>query len=253
MKKLILCSLALIFLLSLPVFSAETRIQPVNIEQLTWSKPVKVKEFSKDDTRESILTMVCWSPDEGQLFIQGNNPEKSQLTIRLLINADGTGLEEVKRPPSWVATAWHYKTSLESPDTDEKIEEKTEKKTMSVGQGSRGLGGQILGTINIYRYRMHGKNLFEKKEIPIFPGECHSWAPRGGQALVFTDKKGNLHVMSTDGKKDEKIGKGDLCFPCWSPSGNQVLAVKAEKGGKKWTLYTWKLEGIEAASEPPAQ
>lgn len=249
MKRAVYCFLALSIFITVNISSDETQIKPINIKALKWTKKTEVAEFSTKQTDDSFMTIVCWSPDETQIFIQGVQPGRGGKVKRFLINADGTGLEELPKEPKWAGKYWYYKSALESPDTDAKIEEDTEKKSLSVGKGTGGQGGTMMGTITFYRYKFQGEKIFEKKEIPIMAGESHSWAPKGGQAMIYTDHKGNLNIIGADGENKTKMEKGKLCFPCWSPSGKKIVVFKADKGGKKWIMYTMDVEGIEDAGQ----
>jgi hypothetical protein len=249
MKRAVFCTFLFTFFISGVIFSDETLIKPINTKDIKWSKKAEVAKFDKDVTEESMMTSVCWSPDESQIYIQSVVPGRQGITKRFMINPDGTGMEKVDKDPRWAGQYWFYKSSLESPDTDAKIEEEVSKKTLSVGKGTGGVGGTMMGTINIYRYKFHGDKIFEKKEIPIIAGECHSWAPKGGQAMIYTDHKGNLYMIGADGENKTKMEKGDLCFPCWSPSGKKIVVFKADKGGKRWTMYSIDVEGLEPAPE----
>ena len=253
MKKAVFYFLLFTIFISGSIVSDETQIKPINISGLKWSKKSEVAEFSTKQTDDSFMTTVCWSPDDTQIYIQSVKPGRRAETKRFLINADGTGLEEVDKQPRWAGKYWFYKSSLESPDTDAKIEEESAKKSLSVGKGTGGMGGSMMGTITIYRYKFQGEKISEKKEIPIMPGESHSWAPKGGQALIYTNHKGDLYIIGADGENKKKMEKGKLCFPCWSPSGRKIVVFKADKGGKKWIMYTIDLEGIEeTGQEAPA-
>ena len=100
---------------------------------------------------------------------------------RFSLTASGQDYSLEQEKPEWAVRYWKRKSSIVSPD-GAKINE---------------LAGRYVGG--------------------SYPGGFYSWSPPGGQAVVVCRRrKGQVYIMSEDGKAVREITSGYYLLPAWS-------------------------------------
>ncbi len=89
--------------------------------------------------------------------------------------------------------------------------------------------------------KLHGQTIGEFINSVIVPGMTFAWAPKGSQAIVYSDlKSGKLVLMDNTGKRQDLDGTKDAVFPMWSNDGARLAWLQRD-GKKKFALKTARL------------
>jgi len=200
-----------------------------------------------------------WSPDGRQFYLQTvEGPFHKPKAIRHYV-IDGTDgkVQNAEGEPAWFAAFWDLKSNKTSPDassvqigvdTESRIEKTTS--TPTGGDLARGGAGGTEGTsstdaiaaannsqaVAVYTMKLHGQTIGEFVNSVLVPGMTFAWAPKGSQAIVYSEVKGGkLVLMDNTGKRQDLDGTKDALFPMWSTDGTQ-LAWLQKDGKKKFAL-----------------
>lgn len=205
-----------------------------------------------------------WSPDGRQFYLQTvEGPFHKPTAVRhYVIDATDGKVQNAEGEPAWFAAVWAVKSNKASPDTPAieialKSESRVEKTTSTPTGGDLARGG-VGGTdgttsgdaiaaannsqaVSVHTMKLHGQTIGEFINSVIVPGMTFAWAPKGSQAIVYSEVKGGkLVLMDNSGKRQDLDGTKDAIFPMWSPDGNQLAWLQRD-GKKKFALKTARL------------
>ena len=235
----------------LPVGNAK-RQTPATIAQLDMGK-LKGAPFR-----------VGWSPDGRQFYLQTvEGPfHKPKATHHYVIDATDGKVQDAEVEPAWFSAYWALKSNKTSPDAPSieigvKSESRLEKTTSTPTGGdlARGGAGGTEGTTStdaitaahnsqtvvVHTMTLHGQAIGEFINSVTVPGMTFAWAPKGAQAIVYSElKNGKLVLMDNAGKKQDLAGTKDALFPMWSADGGQLAWLQRD-GKKKFQLRVARL------------
>lgn len=206
-------------------------------------------------------TRLGWSPDGREFYLQTvEGPlHQPKATRHYVIDAADGKVKDVDAEPGWFSSFWAFKSNKTSPDLPTlgialASETRTEKTTSTPNGGdlARGGTGGSEGTtsgeaiaaatnsqtVMVHTMKLHGQTIGEFVNSVIVPGMTFGWAPKGSQAIVYSELKGGrLILMDNAGKKQTLDGTKDALFPMWSGDGRQLAWLQRD-GKKKFALKT---------------
>jgi len=187
-----------------------------------------------------LVTGLAW--DGGTLIIQTAAVEKGEAKARYFaVPGRGMTLQALDRVPASVEDYWKGKASRRSP---------TGLGTITLVSGSKlpmyGVANQekrfadamdMGGTQVTHEFRLGELVLNRRRDTAPYDGEVWSWSPAAANRLAYVDEKGDVWIVSADGKSPERLLSGRFTLPAWSEDG-RVLAVAERKGdGGKWEIF----------------
>ena len=202
---------------------------------------------------------VGWSPDGRQFYLQTvEGPfHKPKATHHYVIDATGGKVQDAEVEPAWFSAYWALKSNKTSPDAPSieigvKSESRLEKTTSTPTGGdlARGGAGGTEGTTStdaitaahnsqtvvVHTMTLHGQTIGEFINSVTVPGMTFAWAPKGVQAIVYSElKNGKLVLMDNAGKRQDLAGTKDALFPMWSGDGSRLAWLQRD-GKKKFAL-----------------
>jgi dipeptidyl aminopeptidase/acylaminoacyl peptidase len=206
-------------------------------------------------------TQLSWSADGSQLFLQTNERDDQQMTIRpryyLVSLADGK-VNSVDAPPAWATDYWTWKSNQYAPGSTsfgidiKKGEQKLSSTSTPMGGDlarggvDTGSGGTSAGDVAAARAQMQSQNVFtlllkgetvgEFVGTQFLPGYTFGWSPKTLGMIVYSNRAGHLAVMDQDGKKQQVESTKNVVLPAWSLDGSKIVFL--QKGAKnKYELY----------------
>ena len=93
----------------------------------------------------------------------------------------------------------------------------------------------------VHSMKVKGELVGEFTNSVIVPGLTFAWAPKGSQAIAYSQAKGGkLYVMGSDGKKQEISGTKETLLPAWSHDAKKIAWLQRD-GKKKFDLKVAEL------------
>lgn len=205
-----------------------------------------------------------WSPDGKEFYlVTVEGPfHQPKAVHHYTVNAADGKVKDAPGEPAWFGAFFAVHANKTSPDapaleigvTSENRVEKTT--SVPVGGdlargGTGGTEGSSSGdaiaaannsqSVTVHTMKLHGQAIGEFVNSVIVPGMTFAWAPKGAQALVYSEvKSGKLVLMNNTGKKQELDGTKDALLPMWSADGTQLTWLQKD-GKKKFALKTARL------------
>jgi hypothetical protein len=253
LKALMIVAVPSVVVAQTPVAVGNAKLQtPATIAQLDMGK------LKGEPTR------LGWSPDGKQFYLQTvEGPlHQPKATHHYVIDAADGKVKDSEGEPSWFAPFWALKSDKTSPDTptlgialasETRLEKTTS--TPTGGDLARGGVGGTEGTtatdaitaahnsqsVMVHTMKLHGQTIGEFVNSVIVPGLTFGWAPKGSQAIVYSELKGGkLVLMDNTGKKQDLDGTKDTLLPMWSNDASQLAWLQRD-GKKKFALKTARL------------
>lgn len=236
---------------------------PLAVESAKLDSPATIAELDMGKLK-GVPTRLGWSPDGKEFYLQTvEGPLHQPKSIRhYVIDAVDGKVKDAEAEPAWFREFWMMKSNKTSPDTPSlaiglSSENRVEKTTSTPTGGdlARGGVGGTEGTsstdaitaahnsqsMTVHVMKLHGQTIGEFVNSVTVPGMTFGWAPKGSQAIAYSEVKGGkLVLMSNTGKKQELAGTKDTSFPMWSSDGTQLAWL--QKNGKKFALKTARLQ-----------
>lgn len=231
---------------------------PVAVGNAKLDAPTTIAELDMGKLK-GVPTRLGWSPDGKAFYLQtveGPLHQPKAIHHYVIDGADGK-VKDAKGEPAWFGPFWAAKSNKASPESPsvqiDLTSENRVEKTTSVPTGgdlARGGVGGTEGTtsgdaitaannsqsMTVHIMKLHGQTIGEFVNSVTVPGMTFGWAPKGSQAIVYTEVKGGkLVLMDHAGKKQALDGAKDALFPMWSPDATQ-LAWLQKDGKKKFEL-----------------
>jgi Tol biopolymer transport system component len=72
--------------------------------------------------------------------------------------------------------------------------------------------------------------------VPPYDGETWSWSPPELNRIAYVDQRGDLWVASADGRKPQRLIRGEFTLPAWSDDGRVIAVAERKNGGKRWEI-----------------
>jgi hypothetical protein len=250
---------ALINALMIVAISAGVTAQaPIDVAKTKLAAPATVAELDMGKLKGAPFR-VGWSPDGAQFYVQTvEGPfHERKATHHYLIDATDGKVQNAEAEPAWFASFWDLKSNKSSPDaasveiglsSESRVEKTTS--TPTGGDLARGGTGGTEGTsstdaisaahnsqaVSVRTMKLHGQTIGEFINSVIVPGMTFAWAPKGSQAIVYSDvKNGKLVLMDNTGKRQDLDGTKDALFPMWSGDGARLAWLQRD-GKKKFAL-----------------
>lgn len=255
---------ALLNVLMIVVIPAVVMAQaPVPVGSAKLQSPATIAQLDTGKLKGE-PTRLGWSPDGKQFYLQTvEGPlHQPKATHHYVIDAVDGKVKDTEGEPSWFAAFWALKSNKTSPDTptlgialasETRIEKTTS--TPTGGDLARGGAGGSEGTtatdaiaaatnsqpVMVHTMKLHGQTIGEFVNSVIVPGMTFGWAPKGSQAIVYSELKGGkLVLMDNTGKKQDLDGTKDTLLPMWSADGTQLAWLQRD-GKKKFQLKVARL------------
>ena len=200
-----------------------------------------VLTITAPDIDGGILSEITW--DNGALLLQGvvANPDGSLSGKYVLVPAAGTALRKLKDQTDASEKYWTRKASRKSPTGLGAIASGSDSKMPMYGIGSLeqrindavDMGGMekksrlVLGGLVLHE-RTGGREPYD--------GEIWSWSPAELNRIAYVDGKGDLWVAGADGRKAQRLLKGDFTLPAWSEDGKAIAVAERKEGGRSWDI-----------------
>lgn len=239
---------------------------PLPVGSVTVASPTRVAQLDMNKLKGE-PSRLAWSPDGEEMYLQTiEGPFHAPKSVRhYLITAANGKVNDIKGEPEWFSAYWSVKSHKSSPDapgTEIALSsENRVEKTTSVPRGgdlARGgsVGADTTGTssgdaiaaannsqtITVHTMKLHGQTIGEFVNSVIVPGLTFAWAPKGHQAIAYTEpKSGKIVLMDPKGKRQAVDGTKDALLPMWSHDGTQ-LAWLQKDGKKKYELKVAQLK-----------
>jgi hypothetical protein len=233
---------------------------PLPVGSVTMSSPTTLTTLDMDKLKGNPSRMA-WSPDLTQIYLQTiEGPFHQPKAVRhYIVTASDGKVKDVQAEPEWFQAYWSVKSHKASPDAPAlEIALSTENRreqTTSVPRGgdlAKGgsVGADVTGTstgdaaaaamnsqtVTVHTMKLHGQTIGEFVNAVIVPGLTFAWAPKGTQAIAYTDPKGGkIYLMDPKGKKQDLDGTKDALLPMWSHDAKK-LAWLQKDGKKKFEL-----------------
>ena len=216
---------------------------PVSVGNAKLAAPATIAQLDMGKLKGE-PSRVGWSPDGTQFYLQTvEGPfHQPKATHHYVIDATDGKVKDAEGEPAWFGAFWALKSNKTSPDTPSveiglKSDSRTEKTTSTPTGGDLARGGvggtdgttsgeaitaaNNSQTVQVHTMKLHGQTVGEFVNSVIVPGMTFAWAPKGSQAIVYSDvKNGKLVLMDTAGKRQDLDGTKDALFPMWSGDGD---------------------------------
>jgi Tol biopolymer transport system component len=206
-------------------------------------------------------TQLAWSPDGSQLFLQTNERDGQQMTIKpryYVIDAAGGKIASADAPPAWALDYWTWKSNQYAPGSTtfgieiKKGEQKTTATSAPMGGDlarggvDTGGGGTSAGDVaaaraqtqsqNVFSLLLKGESVGEFVGTQFLPGYTFGWSPKSLGMIVYTNSAGRLAVMDQEGRKQQLESTKNVVLPAWSLDGSRIVFLqKAAKN--KYELF----------------
>lgn len=230
---------------------------PLKVGNLTFEPATEVElDFGK---LKGVPARLAWSPDAKLIYLQTVEGDYGtpKATHHYMIEIESRRTRNLQALPEWFSPYWSIKSHKSSPDvTGLDIELKSEQSraqtTSAPLGGDLARGGTVTGVgassddaisaaynsqmVTTHTMKLKGETIGQFVNSVIVPGLTFAWAPKGYQAIAFTQpKKGNVLVMNAEGVKQEVKGSDDAILPAWSHDAT-MLAWLQKDGKKKYDL-----------------
>ncbi len=200
-----------------------------------------VLSITAPDIDGGILSEITW--DNGALLLQGviASPDGSLSGRYVIIPANGTTLAKLKEQTAPSAAYWEKKSRRTSPTGMGSITAASESKMPMYGVASleqrmndaADMGGMRKKTM----IRLGSLVLHEREDgREPYDGAVWSWSPAELNRIAYIDGKGDLWVADADGRRAQRLLKGDFTLPAWSDDGKAIAVAERKDGGRKWDI-----------------
>ena len=199
-----------------------------------------VVTISAADLRGGIVSEITW--DGGLLLLQGVFAEPGgELTAQyFVVPADRITLQKREQQTDESLGYWKMKSSRVSPTGLGRITSTSDTKMPQFGIGDleRRLGDahHMGGTQTRSSLRLGNLVLLERDGPEPYDGETWSWSPAELNRIAFVDGKGDLWTAGADGRRAERLLRGDFTLPAWSPDGRIIAVAERKDGGRRWEI-----------------
>lgn len=250
-------TLAALIVLAVPALVAAQT--PLAVGELSFAPAKEVATLDMGKLKGD-PARLAWSDDGAQMYLQtveGGYGTPKAVHHYLIDLADGK-TKKVDAEPAWFSQYWTVKSHKDSPDVpglsiDLSTEQRRQQTTSVPMGGALARGGgdpDAMGTsagdaaaaaygsqmATVHTMKLKGQTIGEFVNSVIVPGLTFAWAPRGTQAIAYSEvNNGKLHVMSAEGKKQEVPNTKDTLLPSWSPDAKK-LAWLQKDGKRKFVL-----------------
>jgi hypothetical protein len=251
---------------------------PVRVANLQVSEPAIIAELDMDKLKGQPFRLA-WSPDGSQLYVQtlegsfaDANAGKPTARLRhyLFASTGGASKKDLQGPPDWFAAYWTAKYGQHAPGApalsiDVKSEQRRQTTTsapmggdMARGGGDAGAGTSAGGgtsagdvaaaavnsqTQTVNVMLYKGQRIGEFVNSVIVPGFTYGWGPSGTNVMAFAAPKGGKVVILDDQGKMLEVD-GTKDAILPAWSPNGTRLVWLEKDGKKkYRLYLATVAG----------
>lgn len=200
-----------------------------------------VLSITAPDIEGGILSEITW--DNGALLLQGvvANPDGSLSGRYVVIPANATRLAKLKEQTASSVAYWEKKSRRTSPTGLGAISAGSESKMPMYGIASLqqrmsdavDMGGMRKKTT----IRLGSLVLHEREDgREPYDGEVWSWSPAELNRIAYVDGKGDLWVADADGRRAQRLLKGDFTLPAWSDDGKAIAVAERKDGGRRWDI-----------------
>jgi hypothetical protein len=197
--------------------------------------------ISGEQLRGGIVSEIAW--DAGTVVIQGIFAEPSgQLSAQYFVRpANGVTLERRTAHTEASSKYWDMKANRLSPTGLGRISLSSDTKMPQQGIGSleRRLGEAVEmgGTRTRQMLRLGDLLLLERySTVAPYDGETWSWSPPELNRVAYVDHRGDLWVATADGRKPQRLLRGEFTLPAWSDDGRVIAVAERKNGGKRWEI-----------------
>jgi hypothetical protein len=200
-----------------------------------------VATISAADLRSGIVSEITW--DGGLLMLQGvfADPTGQLKAHYLVIPADRITLQTRDQQTDESLEYWRMKSSRISPTGLGRITSKSDTKMPQFGIGDleRRLGDahNMGGTQTESTLRLGSLVLLERDGPEPYDGETWSWSPAELNRIAFVDAKGDLWTAGADGRRPQRLLRGDFTLPAWSPDGRTIAVAERKDEGRRWEIF----------------
>jgi len=228
---------------------------PLPVGSVTLSQPTTIAQVDMNELKGEPSRMA-WSADGAEIYLQtieGAFHEPKAVRHYVITAANGK-VKDVDAEPAWFSSYWETKSHKASPDAPAteigvSTEQRRETTTSVPRGGNLARGGVDTGetgtssgdaiaaaanmqTVTVHVMKLHGQSIGEFVNSVIVPGLTFAWAPKGSQAIVYTEPKGGkLVLMNHEGKRQSLDGTKDALLPMWSHDATRLAWL--QKAGKK--------------------
>lgn len=201
----------------------------------------RVVSVASEQIRGGIVAELTWVA--GELIVQGAFVDESGQIKGdyYVVPAEGTAIRRLTGPNAAAEAYWRRKASRVSPTGLGRISSGTDSKMPYVGVGAldRRLrdAADMGGVQQRHVLRIGELILLERtSDQPPYDGETYSWSPAELNRIAYVDGKGDVWVAGADGRKPQRILKGDFTLPAWSDDGRALAIAERKDGGRRWDL-----------------
>jgi hypothetical protein len=213
---------------------------PIAAAAQTAEKQVIVT-ISSEELSGGVVSEIAW--DGGTVVIQGIFAKPSgELSAQYFVRpSTGVTLERRTAHTDASSKYWDMKASRLSPTGLGRITLSSDTKMPQYGIGSleRRLGEAVDmgGTRTTQVLRLGDLLLLERSgAVPPYDGETWSWSPPELNRIAYVDQRGDLWVASADGRKPQRLIRGEFTLPAWSDDGRVIAVAERKNGGKRWEI-----------------
>jgi hypothetical protein len=229
---------------SLLLFTLVVFLAPLNAQKV---EKERVATISGPALKGGIVSELAWAGST--LVIQSVAMEPTGVMKADYFTAAAPGMEVVAavQPPPGLERYWKMKSSRVSPTGLGRITAESDSKLPMYGVASLEQrlqdAHEMGGTVQTQSLRLNDLVIHSRTTgVPPYDGEVWSWSPPQLNRVAYVDSKGDLWIAGADGRRPERLLKGDYTLPAWSEDGRTLAIAERKDGGRTWEISVVHLD-----------